>query len=896
MCKAVREEVSTESAAPSSAERDEDERDEASARRRLQAGEATHPPPPPTRERQSPAMFIRGPWRACAILALILAVPIAQHRSTFAQSPGPSPSTSEGTDGGSDIPAPSTPTPTPTPAPSSTPTPTAPEPSSAAIPAMELKGILDLTITDRGYDVKNAQGKAIHVVATADIPDLSVYGLSVANNGGGTTGGAEIAFSPADSAKAGDNILLVRSIQAMNDYMNAETIFDFVYFGRSETKYINQNGDDAIELYFNGTVIETFGDVDVDGTGEDWEYTGAWAYKIDGAWTVAPVSCTAGSITTWDSSCVYPLAQEKAIEVERSQVNNFKSRYNSQREWRGFCLCSASMFVNGDAFTEMCFEDLRLACSNGTDYFGNGLCELLSAVDEGSVSNTFMNTMDYEVKKKCKHPYRSEGPEFLLFFKDTMKADDQVLQVMGSSQFDGNMFSELTEEQAQYIGLPLHFYRNLLDVKKYMIMNGKTVPYSVGREAVNQVSTVEASMHVNDVFDINEKEFTFQAAFTLSFAWTDENMWSDCMGMDGEVDEGVCQWVWRPNPRWKNARELIVLKKSLSFMPAYKSAFYILECRGKFSTPMSFHKFPRDKQSLLIEFSLEPSEGTTSDSLYENFRFSPVTAFSNSNTEGDTISGWFLQSVDAREEKKVRTHEKAFLFNKSNSTVWSDVEGEMERLFGKDYLLPVEYVSSVIVSIEVERVTSYYMLNFTLVAAMLASMSMVCFFLSPDNLSDRATLSLTIILALNVFQLVMNSSMPDTGYLTSLTTFIIASTLFVAFVTIESVVVYILHRRTVMRDEVRKFGGSLSLESNSVVPVRKDGTDVEEAEEGKVAEGKGVGGFLRRARGRESLVYLAGKKDSVEKLLAYNLDNMCIAALPAAYTLMTVIVFDIIIF
>ena len=682
----------------------------------------------------------------------------------------------------------------------------------------------------------------------------------------------------------------------MNEYMDAETIFDKVtsvvrgatVVDWSKGHPINQNGNDAIELYFNGAVIETFGDVDVDGTGQDWEYKGAWAYKIDGAWTYGPVSCTAGSITTWDSSCVYPLAQEKALEAERSQANDYKSRYNRQREWRGFCLCSANMFVNGDAFTEMCFEDLRSACfseGNDADYFGNGLCELLSDVDEGSVSNTFMNTMDYEVKKKCKHPYRSEGPEFLLFFKDTIKVENEVLQVMGSASFDGNMFSELTEEQAQYIRLPLQFYRNLLDVKKYMIMNGKTVPYSVGREAVNQVSTVEASMQVNDVFDINEREFTFQAAFTLSFAWTDENMWADCMGTDDEVDEGVCQWVWRPNPRWKNARELIVMKKSLTLMPAYKSAFYILECRGTFSTPMSFKKFPRDKQSLLIEFSLEPSEGGTSDSLYENFRFSPVTAYGNSNTEGDTISGWFLQDVNAREEKKMRTQEPAFLFNRSNSTVWSAMEDEIERLYGKNYLLPVEYESSVIVSIEVERVTSYYMLNYVLVAAMLASMSMICFFLSPEDLNDRATLSLTIILALNVFQLVMNSSMPETGYLTSLTAFIIASTLFVAFVTIESVVVFILHRRTVMRDEVvRKLGG-LSLEPNSVVPV----TDVEEAKEGEVAEGKGL---RRRGSLDHIMESLAGK--NVEKLLAYNLDKMCMVGLPVAYTLMTVMVFDIV--
>ena len=31
---------------------------------------------------------------------------------------------------------------------------------------------------------------------------------------------------------------------------------------------ISQNGDDAIELYFNGTVVDLYGDLDVDGTGE----------------------------------------------------------------------------------------------------------------------------------------------------------------------------------------------------------------------------------------------------------------------------------------------------------------------------------------------------------------------------------------------------------------------------------------------------------------------------------------------------------------------------------------------------------------------------------------------------------------------------------------------------
>ena len=58
---------------------------------------------------------------------------------------------------------------------------------------------------------------------------------------------------------------------------------------------INQNGNDAIELFMNDSVVETFGDADVDGTGEPWEYTDSWAYKdTSGIWTYGGVGCTSG--------------------------------------------------------------------------------------------------------------------------------------------------------------------------------------------------------------------------------------------------------------------------------------------------------------------------------------------------------------------------------------------------------------------------------------------------------------------------------------------------------------------------------------------------------------------------------------------------------------------------
>ena len=56
----------------------------------------------------------------------------------------------------------------------------------------------------------------------------------------------------------------------MDAYMNASEIFDHVFVDESGS--ISQNGDDAIELYYLGGVIEVFGDVNTDGTGQDWEY------------------------------------------------------------------------------------------------------------------------------------------------------------------------------------------------------------------------------------------------------------------------------------------------------------------------------------------------------------------------------------------------------------------------------------------------------------------------------------------------------------------------------------------------------------------------------------------------------------------------------------------------
>ena len=134
--------------------------------------------------------------------------------------------------------------------------------------ALSLAGIIDIALG--GFT-----GKAIHLVALEDIADLSIYGLGVANNGGGSDG--EEFELPQLQASAGDDILIVRDEAALETYFgNCFGAFDSVIVGNGA---IEQNGNDAIELFKDGAVIETFGDVNVDGQGQAWDYEDAWAFK-----------------------------------------------------------------------------------------------------------------------------------------------------------------------------------------------------------------------------------------------------------------------------------------------------------------------------------------------------------------------------------------------------------------------------------------------------------------------------------------------------------------------------------------------------------------------------------------------------------------------------------------
>ncbi|MEP4532102.1 MAG: hypothetical protein ABJ004_03380 [Cyclobacteriaceae bacterium] len=170
---------------------------------------------------------------------------------------------------------------------------------------LELTGIIDISMGATA-------GKAVHLTVNANIADLSIYGVGVANNGGGTDG-EEFTF-PVMTVSAGEQILIARSLADISSYFDgcfAE--FDHTF----ESGIMQQNGDDAVELFGNGNVIETFGDITYSSAdGLTWLYEDSWAYKLNGVWIYGGLNCTDGSwdsdntvvtVTSEQGDCVYPI-------------------------------------------------------------------------------------------------------------------------------------------------------------------------------------------------------------------------------------------------------------------------------------------------------------------------------------------------------------------------------------------------------------------------------------------------------------------------------------------------------------------------------------------------------------------------------------------------------------
>ena len=177
--------------------------------------------------------------------------------------------------------------------------------------------------------------KGIELYVIGDIPDLSKFGVSSITNGGGSSAGNIEYTFPADAVSAGTHIWLATESPQFT-----------AFFGFAPT-YTNGvvgiNGDDAIELYENGVIIDTFGDVDMDGSGEPWDYLDGWAYRLnntgpDGGfvlanWYFSGANALDGETSNSTAATPFPISSYPSFlsvnEVDSNSFNVFPNPTNT---------------------------------------------------------------------------------------------------------------------------------------------------------------------------------------------------------------------------------------------------------------------------------------------------------------------------------------------------------------------------------------------------------------------------------------------------------------------------------------------------------------------------------------------------------------------------------------
>ena len=254
------------------------------------------------------------------------------------------------------------------------------EEASAVISDLSMQGVLDFSLPGKYF-------RGFHLKATADIADLSVYSMETYSSGDRLT--ANNTYTLSGSASAGDDILFwfSNAENAANIYMNASNIFDVVV-DESANNWNGYNGDDPLTLSMNGTVVETYGELGVDGSGEAWEYTDTWAYKVDGAWTYGAVNCTDGSYYMWDSGCVYPLAiGQQATGASTDLVTAFSHDFHTMSQ-AGLWYNDGEAPIQRVTTNPADDDDAMKYTDDGSQAYSNMQIQFTSKVDMSSM-NTF---------------------------------------------------------------------------------------------------------------------------------------------------------------------------------------------------------------------------------------------------------------------------------------------------------------------------------------------------------------------------------------------------------------------------------------------------------------------------------------------------------------------------
>ncbi len=331
---------------------------------------------------------------------------------------------------------------------------------------------------------------------------------------------------------------------------------------------------------------------------------------------------------------------------------------------------------------------------------------------------------------------------------------------------------------------------------------------------------------------LDEIEFEFEVEFMVILSWEDPRIFARCddAGIDGFDEGDPCAMFWQPELMWPNlvmiddpdatlepvviedhgfktrvGESVIALNDNNS--PGLETSFgsRSYSVRGKFMAELSFLAFPKDKQELNVtallpglpfrkaKFVSRADAQPTSDDAPPLWQVDCVSSSVGIKDTSDRGSSFmaatddsyanYIRSVSNSNMDPVEIQEELFpAFDMRMKDASTDEKKELRDQYTK--------YSTVTMIIQISRLPQFYTYNFVLIVILLTLVSFFSFFIPKSSLDARLGLTLTVVLGLNVFQIVVIDNTPATGYLTRMHDFLIFSTELVIIVALENLIVY----------------------------------------------------------------------------------------------------------
>jgi len=395
-----------------------------------------------------------------------------------------------------------------------------------------------------------------------------------------------------------------------------------------------------------------------------------------------------------------------------------------------------------------------------------------------------------------------------------------------ANDVDGPGFMALTQSDlTATLGLTLGSAQRFLSMRSNFVASFSWPPSDVlgmdGARHSTGAFDIHVSMVVERLLRLDVVAFEFELELIVVLTWEDAKIFKACVsaGVGGFDADDPCGSFWQPKLMWPNVimdphpsatLEAAVLEDfGLTTMPGANAVFgggdppfprlntsiaqRGYRVRGTFRFGADYHDFPRDWQQLNVSLQLPADMPLSKARLVPHALAEPTSAVAGPTD----LPLWVIRCASA---VPVITD-----YGEIIGSMLSGSGDPMSLWMGT--LSPEEFAaismtnpdetrwSAVTLTVHVRRLSLFYFYNFVLVVVLLVLISFASLFLSPTALDSRLGLTLTIVLGLQVFQIVIIDNMPETGYLTPLHEYTLGATFLVVMVALENLLVHVADRR-----------------------------------------------------------------------------------------------------